>query len=375
MVPTTAVTTLSSIERVEEAVERREHLGRRQAGHRVGADGAAHLPHQGRRRGTLAHDVAHAEEDASRRRARRRRTSRRRRRCRPRRPGTRRRAGGRRPRAASRGARLAAAPRRRRARAGTASALDRATPARLATSVASETSSASKSRPGPSMKVITPMTSPLAVSGTASAVETPCGSAPSSPPSSGASCVRPRAEGDGGRRVGCRRGGLLDAGAGADRPLAPVPGLAHVEPDEPALAGHLDRARVGQPALDEAHGPPDHRRGLEARAEEPGHLGEEGQALASRFRGAQRLPLVLEHLGPLERLRGEAGQGGEEAQIGLARLGVGHEGEGEDPERADAADERLADDRDRLGELVQHPGHDLGGQVVTDPLVRRRWWR
>ncbi len=70
-------------------------------------------------------------------------------------------------------------------------ALDRATPARLATSVASETSSASKRRPGPSTKVITPMTSPLAVSGTARAVAVPCGSSPSSPASSGASCVRP----------------------------------------------------------------------------------------------------------------------------------------------------------------------------------------
>ena len=50
-------------------------------------------------------------------------------------------------------------------------ALERATPARLATSVASETSSGSNTRPGPSRKVMTPMTSPLAVSGTASAVD------------------------------------------------------------------------------------------------------------------------------------------------------------------------------------------------------------
>ena len=50
-------------ERVEEAVQRRQHLGRRQAGDGVGADGAAHLAHQRRRRSALAHHVAHAEED------------------------------------------------------------------------------------------------------------------------------------------------------------------------------------------------------------------------------------------------------------------------------------------------------------------------
>ena len=50
-------------ERVEEPVQRRQHLGGGQAGDGVGADGAAHLAHQRRRRSALAHDVADAEED------------------------------------------------------------------------------------------------------------------------------------------------------------------------------------------------------------------------------------------------------------------------------------------------------------------------
>ena len=50
-------------ERVEEGVERGEDLGGRQSRDGVGPDGAADLAHQRSRRRTLAHDVAHAEED------------------------------------------------------------------------------------------------------------------------------------------------------------------------------------------------------------------------------------------------------------------------------------------------------------------------
>ena len=275
--------------------------------------------------------------------------------ARPPRPGTRRRAGGPPPRATSRGARRAAAPRRRRAPAGT---VWRSTGRHRPGSPPRWPARRRPPRtagPGPSTKVMTPMTSPLAVSGTASAVVTPCGSArprrPRAGPAACGPCGRRRRPARRSRRGGRRRrAARRRRGLGRRRP-----GLAHVEPDEPALAGHLDRARVGQPALDQAHGPPDHGGGLEARAEQPGHLREEGQALAPGLGVAERLPLVLEHLGPLERLRRQPGQRGEEAEIGLARLGVGHEGEREDSERADAADERLAHDGHRLGQLVQRP--------------------
>ena len=104
-------------------------------------------------------------------------------------------------------------------------------------------------------------------------------------------------------------------------------GAAHVEPDKPGVGWYLHDAGIGQAALDEAHGAPDDRGGLQARTEQPGHLGEQGEALPGRFGGAEGLTFVLEHLGPFERLGSEGGQRGQEADVGTAQLGIVHEGQ------------------------------------------------
>ena len=70
-------------------------------------------------------------------------------------------------------------------------ALESATPVRLATSVAREMSSGSNRRPGPSKNVMTPITSPLAVKGTASAVASPSPAPPVAADAIGRSWVRP----------------------------------------------------------------------------------------------------------------------------------------------------------------------------------------
>ncbi len=277
-------------------------------------------------------------------------------------------------RGASQEGRRAAGRRPPRARAGTAWRWTSATPARLATSVASETSSASKSRPGPSTKVMTPMTSPLAVSGTDRPVETPDRLVAELVVVERSQLGPAGAEGDSRRCVGVEREDVvrrcLARARGRRRP-----GFAYVEPDEPALPGDLDRAGVGQPALDQAHGPLDHGRRLETRAQQPGHLGKEREPLASRLRVAQRLAFVFENLGPLQGLCGQPGQRREESQIGFARLGLRDEGEGKHPERAGAADEGLADDRHRLGKFAQDPRHDLDRHVFADARPRRQCLR
>ncbi len=149
-----------------------------------------------------------------------------------------------------------------------------------------------------------------------------------------------------------------------------APRVAHVESNQPALVRHLDDAGVGQPPLHEAHRAPDHRGRLEARAQEPRDLREERQPLAARLGGAQGLTFVLEDLGPLERLGREAGQRGEEAQVGRVRLRLGDEGQGQDSQRPDAPDERLGDDRDGLVQLPQRTGHQLAGDVRAGLPVR-----
>ena len=218
------------------------------------------------------------------------------------------------------------------------------------------------------------MTSPLAVSGTARAVATPGGSAPLLASWSGASCVRPvrKATAAGASEPNGRTSGGPLVGVGGAAATA-WPRLAHVEPDEPVLAGHLDRARVGQPALDEAHGAPDHGGGLEARAQQPGHLGEERQALPSRLGVAQGLALVLEDLGPLQGLCGQARPTSRgTADRARSSSGCATKARERTPSGPDAADERLAHDRHRLRELVQDPGTISVCDVRRAPRRRRR---
>ncbi len=81
-----------------------------------------------------------------------------------------------------------------------------------------------------------------------------------------------RSEGNGRRGIGCERKNLAPVPRRAATLCGGRHGLAYIESDEPALSGHLDRAGVGQAALNQAHGSTDHGRGLEARAQQPGHL-------------------------------------------------------------------------------------------------------
>ncbi len=107
---------------------------------------------------------------------------------------------------------------------------------------------------------------------------------------------------------------------------------AHIESLQPAVAGDLHHAGIGEPAHHEVHGALDHRRRVQAGAQQTGDVGEQGQAFPGRLGVAQGLAFLLEELGSLERLCRQPGQGREEPQLGLARLGATHEGEGEYPE-------------------------------------------
>ena len=209
---------------------------------------------------------------------------------------------------------------------------------------------------------MTPITSPLAVKGTASAVASP-----------GPLAIRRRRRdrgqlgtagpvGEGGGRVGVEGNAVrADQALGRRRGEDLVP--SHVESLQPALAGNLHDAGVGQPAHHQVHRALHHRGRVQAGAQQLGHVGEQGQALAARLGLAQGLAFLLEELRPLERLRRQAGQRREEAQFGLARLGPRHEGEGEDAERAGTAHEGLGHDGDRLAQLRHGAGHDLGREV------------
>ncbi len=67
-------------------------------------------------------------------------------------------------------------------------------------------------------------------------------------------------------------------------------------------------------------------------------------------------------------MRREAGQGGEEAQLDLGRLGLRHEGQDQHPEWPDAAVQGLGNDGDRLVEIAHDSRHHLIGEVIVDEL-------
>ena len=154
-------------------------------------------------------------------------------------------------------------------------------------------------------------------------------------------------------------------------------GLAgpYVESLQPAFAGDLHHAGVGEPAHDEVHRALDHRGRVQAGAQQPGDVGEQRQALPGCLGVAQGLALLFEELGPFERLCRQPGQSREKAQLRLARLGATHEGQGEYPERAHAPHERFGHDRDRLSQLRHDGGHDLGRHVGVDGApMPPSWW-
>ncbi len=221
---------------------------------------------------------------------------------------------------------------------------------------------------------MTPMTCPLAVNGTASAGGFAVAPLPHR--------VRPcRCEldtagpvGDGGRRVGVERDVVRADQARFGRRLEDLAG-PHAEPLQPAFARDLHHAGVGQPAHDKVHRALDHRGRVQAGAQQPRDVGEQGQALPGRLGVAQGLALLLEELGPFERLSRQPGQCREKPQLGLARLGAAHEGEGENPERPHAPHERFGHDRDRLSQLRHDGGHDLGRHVGVDGApTPPSWW-
>ena len=225
-------------------------------------------------------------------------------------------------------------------------------------------------RPGPSMKVITPMTSPFAVSGTARTVETAWGSGvvrllerrqlgPARP-------IRHR----GGRRaVECARSRIPSR---EEDPLLSLFG--------PWTSSRTNPRSPGTCTTQESASRPSTRLIVRritvvgSRLELSNRVTSESndKTFASGFGRPQRLPFVFEDLGALQRLCGQAGERREETQVGFTQLGVVDESEGQDAERPNAADQRFRNDRDRFGHFRQHPRHHLGRQLGCPSVSRSR---
>ncbi len=116
--------------------------------------------------------------------------------------------------------------------------------------------------------------------------------------------------GDGGRRVGVERNVVHADEARFGWRLEDLC-RTHIESLQPTVAGDLHHAGIGEPAHHEVHRPLDHRRRIEAGAQQTRDVGEQGQAFPGRLRVAQGLAFLLEELGPLERLCRQSGQGRE----------------------------------------------------------------
>ena len=313
-------------ERVEEAVQRRQHLGRGEACHGIGADGAAHLTHEGCGRCALAHDVAHAEEhgviteleDVV-----------------PVTPGV----GPGDPRTVFGIEQQALDIGQRVRQNGPLQHVRHDMLPLEPRGIGQGDTGATRHLGG--QRHIVGLEDPsrpvheghhaddLAVDGQRHAQcrgDAWCFAAALTAAERSQLCPA-AAEGNSGRCIGFERK-YVAAPAGRVRTvLRGRPRFPYVESHEPALSGHLDRARVSQTALHEAHGAPDDGGGLEARAQQTGHLRKKRQPITCGLGVAECLTFVLEHLGPLHRLRREPGQRREEPQIGLVRLGLGDKGE------------------------------------------------
>ena len=236
-------------------------------------------------------------------------------------------------------------------------ALERATPARLATSVASETSSASKRPPRPSTKVITPMTSPFAVSGTDErGGDRRCAAPPLARRGAGpAGCGRC------GRRPPPARRRRTEGSSARARPRrgprSPARARARRAARSPLSPGTWTDARVGQTALHQAHGPLDHRRRVEARAEEPGHLREErrGAPAPPRHRAAPRARVRTSGPVRVPVRSARPGSRGSAARARSARA-VATKARDEDPERPELPTRGSLTMVTGLAELAQHAG-------------------
>ena len=198
------------------------------------------------------------------------------------------------------------------------------------------------------------MTSPLAVSGTDKPVETPA-ARPSSLSWSGASCVRPvrkataagASEPNGGRRAAALDRAALTRPARRSRtssrtsPLSPGTWTEHESASRPSTRLMVRRITIVGSRLELNSRVTSERRDSRSR---PASASRSASRSCSNTWARSRACAVSPAKVERKRRSGSLGSG------------CADEGQRKDPERPDAADEGLADDRHRLGRVRAGPG-------------------